>query len=301
MDTAIPYYEQAPYSKIITDETLMEERPHGNAEYPFQFYYETMSMFDFNRIDWHWHTELEFVYVTDGSICVWVNEDLIELSAGNGLFINSKVMHQFHSTDDATIPNLLFLPTHLAPAGSRIYQKYVYPVITSALTYQSFTEDVPWQAKILENLKEITRLHLIGTANELQISILLQQLWLELVSNTEFAQMSKDQKPSHARLQLMMEYIHSHYAQNLQLEDIAAAAHISKSTALNLFRSVLQTTPVNYLISYRLKQAALRLSTTERKIGTISTETGFENVDHFCRTFKKHYNMTPTEYRKEKL
>lgn len=75
---------------------------------------------------------------------------------------------------------------------------------------------------------------------------------------------------------------------------------ISKSSALNLFRSYLHITPVNYLINYRLKQAALLLSHTEKKVSTISAETGFHNVDYFCKAFKKHYQVTPREYREEK-
>ena len=54
------------------------------------------------------------------------------------------------------------------------------------------------------------------------------------------------------------------------------------------------------MIGYRLKKAALLIKNTEKKINTISYETGFHNVDYFCRAFKKSYNMTPTEYRKSK-
>ena len=58
--------------------------------------------------------------------------------------------------------------------------------------------------------------------------------------------------------------------------------------------------PVNYLINYRLKQAGQLLSKTEKKVSLISSETGFHNVDYFCRLFKKRYQLTPTEYRKQK-
>lgn len=75
---------------------------------------------------------------------------------------------------------------------------------------------------------------------------------------------------------------------------------VSKSTALNLFRKYLHITPINYLINYRLQEAAKLLSSTERKIHVISKEVGFESVDYFCKAFKKYYSMTPTEYRKNR-
>ena len=98
----------------------------------------------------------------------------------------------------------------------------------------------------------------------------------------------------------MMQYIHQNYPQDILLDDIAGCAGVSKSTALNLFHRFLHLTPIHYLISYRLNEAALLLSKTEKKIVTVSTETGFHNVDYFCRLFKKHYHLTPTEYRKKK-
>ena len=67
---------------------------------------------------------------------------------------------------------------------------------------------------------------------------------------------------------------------------------------MNLFRRYLHDTPVHYLVKYRLQEAANLLLTTEKKIIVISQNVGFENIDYFCKTFKKYYQMTPTEYRK---
>ena len=93
---------------------------------------------------------------------------------------------------------------------------------------------------------------------------------------------------------------HLNYSRSISLDDIAKQAMVSKSTALNLFRKYLHITPVNYLINYRLKQAGQLLSKTEKKVSLISSETGFHNVNYFCRLFKKRYKLTPTEYRKHK-
>ena len=49
------------YTKIITDENLMETIPHGSQDYPFRYYYEHLAQFDFNCIDWHWHTDRKSV------------------------------------------------------------------------------------------------------------------------------------------------------------------------------------------------------------------------------------------------
>ena len=104
---------------------------------------------------------------------------------------------------------------------------------------------------------------------------------------------------SQARLQLMMQYIHQKFAYNISLRDIADQAKVSKSTALNLFQRYLGISPVPYLINYRLQEAAKLLASTEKKVTVISKDTGFDNVDYFCKAFKKYYKLTPTEYRKK--
>ena len=44
--------------KIITDETLMEKRNHGQPAFPFQYYLEDIWDFDFHTLGWHWHQEI---------------------------------------------------------------------------------------------------------------------------------------------------------------------------------------------------------------------------------------------------
>ena len=291
------------YTKIITDENLMETIPHGSQDYPFRYYYEHLAQFDFNCIDWHWHTELEFVYVQSGTVTVWIGEKQLELPSDSGIFINSKFLHRFSSPVDAVIPNFLCMPSFLAATDSYIYQNYVKPIVTSNIPFWIFCREISWQARVLDLMKQIFSAQTSGSSCHLLTSALMQQLWLEIYKHTDLSTMPEitgQFSVNRARLQLMMQFIHENYRRNLSLDEIAAQSMISKSSALNLFRSYLHITPVNYLINYRLKQAALLLSHTEKKVSTISAETGFHNVDYFCRAFKKHYQVTPGEYRKEK-
>lgn len=58
--------------------------------------------------------------------------------------------------------------------------------------------------------------------------------------------------------------------------------------------------PIDYVIHYKLKQAAHLLDTTENTILSIAQSTGFDNVSYFCRKFKDVFKLTPSEYRKSK-
>ena len=70
--------------KITTDETLRETIQHGNNRYPFAYYPDNIWKFDFHRIDWHWHHELEFLYTAEGTALCLIGTSKIELHKGCG-------------------------------------------------------------------------------------------------------------------------------------------------------------------------------------------------------------------------
>ena len=173
-------------NKIVTDENLMESAKHGTDSYPFKCYFEKLSQFDFHCIDWHWHTEWEFVYVESGNMTVCVGESMFSLSEGNGIFINSKILHKFYSSDETVIPNFLCMPSFLAPENSLIYQKYIQPIVSSSLSYLILNGENLWQGEALEIMKQIFSAQDREGDGELLTSVLMQKLWLiiyEILTN----------------------------------------------------------------------------------------------------------------------
>ena len=169
--------------------------------------------------------------------------------------------------------------------------KYWMPFV-----YGQGLHDAPWQSAFGGNrYKTGNGSHGCINLPEEEAAIIYEN-----IDKTCMEEQTDDSGTAQARLQLMMQFLHQNYAEDISLEEIACYANISKSTVLNLFNRFLHITPINYLIGYRLKKAALLIKNTEKKINTISYETGFHNVDYFCRAFKKSYKMTPTEYRKSK-
>ncbi len=289
------------YPKIITDETLREMTNHGSEEYPFQYYLEDIWMFDFHCIDWHWHPELEFVYIRKGNVIFKIGSDQFELSEGMGVFVNTQVIHRFESVDTAVIPNIVFSPTLIAPEGSLLYKKYIEPILISSLSYCCLKPEIEWQNEILRVMQKIFFIQEQENGCELETVKELLHIWRLLYEHTDLidAAVKIDVSArSLAQLQIMMQYMHEHYMEMITLDDLAKVVMMSKSSVLNIFQKYLHTSPISYLVNYRLKQAARLLVTTERSISVIAQSTGFENTGYFCRKFKELFVKTPGEYRK---
>ena len=106
----------------------------------------------FHCIEWHWHREFEFLYVESGKVICGIGEKQIALSEGEGIFINSKILHRFYTSSVGIIPNFLCMPEFIAPENSLIYKKYILPVISSNILFQCFRSDVSWQTRIIQNM-----------------------------------------------------------------------------------------------------------------------------------------------------
>jgi AraC-like DNA-binding protein len=57
-------------------------------------------------------------------------------------------------------------------------------------------------------------------------------------------------------------------------------------------------TPVDYINSYRIRQAAALLQQSDRKISDIAMDAGFDNVSYFIKVFRKAMKCSPSEFRK---
>lgn len=290
------------YSRIRTDETLRETVCHGSDEYPFKYYNEDIWLFDFHCIDWHWHTEVEFVFIEKGTAEFLVGSGRYVLTEGMGIFINSQVIHRFEASESVIIPNIVFSPSLLSAEDSLIYRKYIQPLLDSSIECLIFSPEVPWQKEVLKNLLSVFDVQNTERIGEIKTVELLLKIWETVYENANISEsipVEKAAAHTQAQLQIMMQYIHKNYSEHITLADIAQTVSVSKSSALNIFNKYLRISPVNYLINYRLKCAAKLLASTDSNIYTIASNTGFENTGYFCRSFKELFGVTPSEYRKK--
>ncbi len=291
------------FPRILTDETLLENKKHGSTAFPFQYYYENILDYDFHCVDWHWHHEFEFFRVQSGQAVCFAGEEKVMIPAGSGILINSRVIHRYEADTRTMVSVAVYSPYLFGEEGSLIHQKYILPFITGGPGFVFFDPAVPWQERCVQQMQGVLDIQDKQDVDEIKTMVLLFDFWGEIhkhwhIENEPTGKSSS--RINQARLQIMMQYIQEHYREDISLGDIASSVHIGKSIALDIFRQGIRQSPVAWLIHYRLQQAAMLLSSTEKKIAAIAEETGFDSSTYFCRQFRKLYGMTPIEYRKSK-
>lgn len=97
----------------------------------------------------------------------------------------------------------------------------------------------------------------------------------------------------------LWEVMEANYMFNLSIPDFARLAQRSVAVFKREFYEYYHTTPGRWLTRKRLECAKHLLDKSKKNISEISTESGFENVSHFCRVFKENFGVPPLQYRKK--
>jgi len=96
-------------------------------------------------------------------------------------------------------------------------------------------------------------------------------------------------------------FVESDAARPVQLQDLAAIAGMSKYHFLRVFRRLTGVTPHQYLISARMRRAALGLVSSRRPVIAIALDSGFGDLSTFNKRFRATFGLTPTQYRASQL
>lgn len=98
---------------------------------------------------------------------------------------------------------------------------------------------------------------------------------------------------------LLPKIMEANFCYNLGLEHFASLCNKSLSSFKREFKAHYHTTPGRWLLQKRLDYAAGLLVTSTKSISEIAYSSGFEDLSHFSKSFKKEYNKSPNLFRKE--
>lgn len=99
------------------------------------------------------------------------------------------------------------------------------------------------------------------------------------------------------KIQQIEIYVSLHYNHDIPIDEIDSLVHMNRSSFCVFFKRMKGISFTNYLNTYRMDIACRLLSTTDKSVSEIAYGVGFNNLSHFCRTFLKYKEVSPTKYR----
>ena len=95
----------------------------------------------------------------------------------------------------------------------------------------------------------------------------------------------------------VLEYIHAHYAEDIDNDSVAAHAGYHSYYLNRLVKAATGITIRRYIIDYRMERAKNYLQQTDHGIFAIAELCGYKNLCNFSFDFKKKTGLSPSRYR----
>ncbi|MEC0093828.1 AraC family transcriptional regulator [Paenibacillus macquariensis] len=95
----------------------------------------------------------------------------------------------------------------------------------------------------------------------------------------------------------ILSYMMEHHHEPLSVEKLCVQFHVSRSFLFRIFKANTGVTMNEFLVSIRMTKAKELLQATDLAITAVAGRVGFQDVSHFCHTFKRLSGMTPSCYR----
>lgn len=283
-----------------------EELPHGTPYFPFQALSQEDNYGQYFT-PYHWHDEVEFLYITEGSLILRTEHETYPLHTGHVYFINPGTVHALFGSSRRSHHFALVFPLELL-SFSRYdvcQNTYLEPLLSGKLRFPIGTELTPeCTCQIGTLICRAARLYLEPPAfqpNPLSIKILLLQILEILFSHRSF--LSREHvfsrpSPDHYPLKPVFAYIEAHYTEKITLEQLAGVIHMNRNYFCKYFKEKTGKTPFSYLNEFRINQASSMLLQSELSITEVAINSGFDNMSYFIRQFKHYKGCTPSSFRR---
>lgn len=247
---------------------------------------------------YHWHDEIEIIYILEEYVDVGVYGNLYNLKAGDIIFIPSGVRHCFFSAPpEARRLAIKFSPSLLeATCGSELeVLKRIFPYSQGWSTESSSAV-----RDMLIALQEEYQERRLGY--RCAISAILHRIILTFMRELPHDMVSQSNRRQKTDvIKKVLAYVSAHYMKKIDLQSCAEAIGFNPNY---LSRTFYQQTGIHfhaYLQILRLRKVEWLLLNTQDTILSIAEQSGYPNVKTLNRVFRDKWGCTPSAYRKSSV
>lgn len=251
----------------------------------------------------HLHNEFEILRMYEGKTVFCIYEKTYIVDEGDIIFINSLVPHSSEIYSGARAFFVQFSVDINSLDNSTHLSKYLSRFINfdndSVVMIKKDNPINPVISELLENIRieNIEKKHAFDEFIKADIHKIIAVLYRERIIKSPYSFFKSENV---AKIVPVLEYIDTHYNEEITLSDLSEVMNVNESYLCRLFKKIVNTSVVQYLNFIRVCKAEKMLISTDKSISEIAYETGFSSVSYFNRTFKKHKFTTPSSYKKIK-
>jgi AraC-like DNA-binding protein len=254
-----------------------------------------------NKSQWHFHPEYEIVYISNGSGKRHIANHISYFEDGELIFLGPHLPH-FGFSEQVQDPHVeIVLQMKPDFLGEVFFQQPELRAIQQlferahlGLTFNAaIREQVGGALNRLFYLEPFERL--IGL---LQVLDTLARTDDYELLNVE--QLSLEVSSQHfERMQEIYQYVGQHFQDEITLAEMSELVNMTVPAFCRFFKKVTGKTFTRFVNEMRIEEARRLLLDKHRSIADVSYASGFNNLSHFNKHFKRVAGLSPSEYRKQ--
>lgn len=283
----------------------MKQKPTFEAIAPDFGNSFTYQRFNENKMNansgWHFHPELELVYVNGGSGKRQIGSHVSYFREGDLILIGSNLPHcgftdKLTGNKSETVIQMKmdFLGNDFFDIPEMKKIQKLLDISKSGIAFHGKTKRrIGEKMEILEYQTDFQRLlSILNILNELGASEEFQVL------NAEGFSMETEVKDND-RINIVFNYVKTNYKEDISLDEIADLVSMTVPSFCRYFKKITNKTFVQFVNEYRLVHASKLLAEKPISITEVCFESGFNNFSHFNKSFKAFTGQNPSEYRNQ--
>ena len=242
---------------------------------------------------WHTLNRNMLLYIHSGTGSIISKERTYPIQRGSLCFVGSnKFYYTLPDIPEDYERSKLFLSNQELETVLSLFPEYLHMQQQFSANSMVYTQTTPENARRIEAL--LSDLEKDSDKNHyhtpLRISACIELLILlnENATDTVF--------PTLGMVQKAVEYINNHIHEDIRIDSICEAIHVSKYYFCKKFKQSTGITVMNYILKTRIISATNLLENTDLPIGEISEKCGFSSPSYFSQAFRKEHGVTPRQY-----
>ncbi|EAR14151.1 activator protein MtlR [Robiginitalea biformata HTCC2501] len=250
---------------------------------------------------WHYHPEIELVYVNGGNGKRQIGSHVSYYTQGDLILIGSNLPHcgftdacTGNTSESVVQMKTDFLGSDFFSIPEMRNIRQLFEKAKGGIAFTgSAKKKIGEKIEILEYKSDFQRLlAILNILNELGSTSEYQILNAEHLS-------VETQSKENERINSIFNFVKENYREPISLEEMADLTHMTVPSFCRYFKKVTNKTFVQFVNEYRMVHASNLLSENEMSITEICFESGFNNFSHFNKSFKAFTGMSPSEYRNQ--
>ncbi|MEP7269698.1 MAG: AraC family transcriptional regulator [Saprospiraceae bacterium] len=250
---------------------------------------------------WHFHPEIELVYIKTGSAKRHIGNHISEYINGDLVLLGPNLPH--YGFTERLIGHRSEIVIQMKPEflGNTFFEipemkeiQNLFIKASSGIVFTGHTKDfIGHQLDALAEKESFEKL--IGLLKVFRALAISEEY--ELLNTSRPSLVFK--KQDNDKIERVYDYVRTHFTETISLEDISDVVSMEVPSFCRYFKRVTGKTFTEFVNDFRVTHACKLLSESDLPVSAICFESGFNNSSHFNRLFKATTGKTPLEYREE--